>query len=652
MEFESLEVQNVSPHEDIYKEKYPEGLDWNPQSRLHGHHVSKLLELAKESSAAMSPRHASWNLIDRNLTGYVPLDEAEQDIKSRDQRKPMSVVVPMTFAAREAMLTYLVGVFLDREIFLPLKGVGPEDAVAGLLYQHLIQQQAVRGDLELALHTQWSDSLTYGLGIMTPQWKQEYGQVTESDPSGFYNLQQSFRQTGTDKTVSEKLIWEGHEFRNIDPYQYLPDPNMPPQRMQDGEYVGWVTNENYMSLIGRESLDPAMWNVKYTMGMDGKTTAASTGSGREQREHNRKDGSNQGSHPIDVVWFYRKLIPSMEGLGDSEVPEIWLFALAGDEYIIKAQRLGLGHNKFPVTVCAPDYDGYSHAPVSRLEIIYGLQEQVDWLFSSHIANVRKTINDTLIIDPMRINMKDVLEQKSKAGGIIRTRRAQWGRGVQDAIVQLKTSDVTRGHIPDAQQLMSLMNQVTGANESLQGVFDNAPERRTKAEFQQTSGNAGARMGKMARIINAMSLRPLTQLMVAHTNQFMSLDTYLDVTGDLERRLIDEYDMGDEIKEGRIKFRPGDININADIIPSNGRSNADIDGQTTFQMMQLAMSNPMLFQSFDMVRLFKHLARQNGMADIDDFQARIIPKPQSEIDKAVENNQLRSVGALDEEGPPA
>lgn len=646
--FNTAEIKTVDPSDKVYEDRYLDGLDWNPQSALHGYHVSRMLELAHESSSAISPRHSSWNLIDRNLTGYVPLDEDELDIKSRDQRKPMSVVVPMTFAAREAMLTYFTNVFLNRDIVLPLKGVGPEDSVAGLLFQHVLQQQAIRGNIELGLHTQWSDSFTYGLGIMAPQWKEEVGQVTTQKPAGFFDFVQRFRQTGQDTSISEEIIWQGHEFKNIDPYNYLPDPNMPPQRMQDGEYVGWVIRENYMTLLAQESQDPSMFNVKYLLGQDNKTTAASHGVGRERREHNRDDANHNSSHPIDVVWFYRKLIPAMEGLGESELPEKWLFALAGDKYIIKAQRLGLEHNMFPLTVCSPDYDGYSIAPISRLEIIYGLQEQVDWLFSSHIANVRKTINDTLIVDPMRINMKDMIEQRAKAGGLIRTRRAQWGRGVQDAIVQLKTQDVTRGHIPDAQHIMTLMNQVTGASESLQGVFDNAPERRTKAEFQSTAGNAASRMSKMARVANAMSIRPLTQLMASHTKQFMTQETYIDITGDLERRLIEEYDLGEEIKEGRLKIRPQDININTDIMPSAGRSNADNDAQTTFQMLQLAVGNPLIFQSFDTVRMFKHLARQSGMEDIDDFQVKLVPQSQEQINRGIQDNQLRAIGAHEDQ----
>ncbi len=654
--FPFIEVDTVDPADDIYKDKYEDGLDWNPRSELHGHHLTKLKSISKEASSAMSARHASWNLIDRNLTGYVPLDEDEQDIKNRDHRKPMSVVVPMTFAAREAMLTYLVGVFLDREIILPMKGVGPEDVVAGLLFQNLLQQQAVRGKLGLALHTQWSDSLTYGLGIMVPQWKQQFGQVTKTKPSGFHNFLQRFRQTSNDKTITHELIWEGHDFRNIDPYDYLPDPNLPPQRMQDGEYVGWMTRSNYMSLLEQETLDPTMWNVKYTLGRDGRSTASQASTGRERREHNQNVGATGTSsfgdtmdaHPVDVTWFYRKLIPAFEGLGESELPELWLFAMAGNSYIIKAQRLGMDHNMYPVTVCAPDYDGYSHAPISRLEVIYGLQEQVDWLFSSHIANVRKTINNTLIVDPMRINMKDLLEQSNKAGGIIRTRRANWGKGVQDAVVQLKNTDITRGHIPDAQHIMTLMNQVTGASESLQGVFDNAPERRTKAEFQKTSGNASARLAKIARIVNDMSLSPLTEIMAHQTRQLMSLETYIDVTGDLERRLVDEYDIGKEIKEGRLKIRPADIRINIDVMPSNGRSQEDGDPQTMFQMIQLATANPLLFQSVDVVRMFKSLARRSGMKDMDDFMVKFIPKPQGEIDDLVQNNQLRAVNAEEQE----
>ena len=81
--------------------------------------------------------------------------------------------------------------------------------------------------------------------------------------------------------------------------------------------------------------------------------------------------------------------------------------------MVRAKPLGLSHGMYPIACIAPDFDGYSVAPLSRLEMLQGLQTTVDWLFNSHIANVRKAINDMLIVDPYMLNMKDLQKKVKK-----------------------------------------------------------------------------------------------------------------------------------------------------------------------------------------------------------------------------------------------
>ena len=74
-----------------------------------------------------------------------------------------------------------------------------------------------------------------------------------------------------------------------------------------------------------------------------------------------------------------------------------------------------------------------------------------------IANVRKAINDMLVVDPYMVNIHDL--RKPGPGRLIRLRRAVWGRGVKDAVGQLEVRDVTQGHVSDAMMFMSFVNQL-------------------------------------------------------------------------------------------------------------------------------------------------------------------------------------------------
>ena len=644
-ERKSMEVVAKRLDMRLYDDRYEDGLDWHPDSELHAFHVNRILELANSSHETMSARHDSWRKIDHNLTGFVPLDEEEEKEKDYDERKPMSVVVPMTFAAKETLLTYMTGVFLDRDIYIPYEGVGPEDVVGSLMMQHVIQQQLMRTSGELALHTQWGDCFSYGIGVLAPTWETEYGEVSVQKDVGFFDMLTGiFQQTDTEPVMENRLVYEGNRLHNIDPYLFLPDVSKSPDQLQDGEFVGWVASDNLPNMLTEESLDETCFNAKYLSGRENSSVLNAKGGGRSDRDAWDTISPREGVRPVDHIWMYRKIIPAEEMLGDSEVPEKWLFRLTADSVITKAQRLNLNHNKFPVVECAPDYNGYTAAPLSRLEVVYGLQEVCDWLFSSHIANVRKSVNNTFVVDPYRIDMRDILDRQGKAGGIYRTRRAQWGKGVSDAIMQLKVDDVTRQNLPDTSLVMSYMERVTGASESLQGIFGNAPERRTKAEFEKTRGSASARLAKMARIIQAMSMRPLGHMMAAHTQQLMQEDTYVKVSGDLERRLVDEYGLSGQIANGRLAVSPKDLDINFDIYPSDGRSVADTDSSVLMQLLQIGMQSPQFGKSFDMTRLFKSIARRAGENNIEEFEnkgqnANIVPFPDEQVQEQVQRGNL-------------
>ena len=157
--------------------------------------------------------------------------------------------------------------------------------------------------------------------------------------------------------------------------------------------------------------------------------------------------------------MYVKIVPKEWGLKGSkfnkngDYPEIFLFTIANEQIVLRARPLNLNHNKFPIAIAAPDFDGYSITPISRMELIGGLQTTLNWMFNSHITNVRKAINDMLIVDPSLVNMEDL--ENPAPGKLIRLRRSAWGKGVQNAVEQLQVNDITREHMRDAQQIMEM-----------------------------------------------------------------------------------------------------------------------------------------------------------------------------------------------------
>ena len=124
-----------------FEYRYPSGIDLKPTSATHTSLLSKLNQRIMESANEMSKRHSSWKSIDRTLTAYIPLDEMEERIKKNDERKPVSIVIPYSFATLETLLTYFSAAFLEYPIF-KYSGSSPEDRVGAILLEKVIESQA------------------------------------------------------------------------------------------------------------------------------------------------------------------------------------------------------------------------------------------------------------------------------------------------------------------------------------------------------------------------------------------------------------------------------------------------------------------------------------------------------------------------------
>lgn len=595
----------LNEREQTYDYDYPNGLDLSPDSELHGRLVQEVVRRAREARQALSPRRDAWKEIDRTLTAYIKLDTEEKKIKEDDKRKPVSIVVPVSYAALETLLTYFVVAFLQEPIFR-YDPVAPEDVVKVALLEKVVAAQMRKAKAGLALHTMWRDSLAYGFGVATPVWTRKYEMRTVEPPV----LLRPFAKASRQRVVS----MEYNDVQAIDPYSYLPDPSVPVYEVQRGEFVGWVVRTNRLALL-EEERDGNLFNVRYLKGERLKSQFY----GQSETGRYDKTGMNADVSPfgqkvdndvVDVVYMYINLVPSEWNLGPEEYPQKWLFAVAGDKYLIDARPIDLDHDMFPVAVASPDFDGHSLAPTSRLEVVYGLQQVVDWMFNSHVANVRKAINDMLIVDPSLVNMNDLLTPQP--GKIVRLRRAAWGRGVDAAVKQLGVTDVTARHIQDTVFVFDVIQRVTAAVDSLQGILRRTSERRSATEARDVHVSALSRLERAAKVVSMQAMYDLAYMIASQTRQFMSREMYVSIIGRWQETLMAEY--------GRqyVGVKPDDVDVNFDVVVHDGTSPLSQDANAWVQLFQILMSQPELHQVFDIVRVFKHVARLMGAKNVDDF----------------------------------
>jgi hypothetical protein len=611
-----------------YQYDYPNDLDLKPGSELHEDLVTKILERARESSNVMGKRHPSWNNIDRVLTTYSLTDQSEKDLQEEDSRKPVTIVFPYSYVIMETMLSYLIAAFFQDPVFR-YEGVSPEDMVGATLMQYTIQQQCNRAKVLLPLHTMFRDSLGYGFGVGAPGWRKEEGFRTRRSQTLF----------GIEKFTEEAVLYEGNSLTNIDPYMCLPDPNVSIHDVQEGEFFGYVDTTNFMNLLTEEQTSDDMFNVKYLKMLNDKKTSifAEDASAREEKHGGRGlRKAHSVTNEVDNIHMFVKIIPEEWKLGDGEYPEKWHFTIGGDSVLLRAKPLGLDHNKFPVAVSAPDFDGYSATPISRMEVLYGLQHVLDWLFNTHITNVRKAINDMFVVDPYLINVNDL--KTPKPGKIIRTRRPAWGKGVKDAVQQLGVADITRANIGDSSFIMEYMEKVGASNEAMMGhIRKSGPERLTGAEFEGSRAGAFSRLERVAKVIGIQAMQDIGYFFAAHTQQLMEEETYIRTVGAWPEILQKEYG-----GSPRIKVDPMQLLVDYDLFVRDGSIPGGNFSRVWFDMFKVIAEHPELQANFDSIRIFKHIARNTGAKDVEEF-VRVEALPDEQVDIEAGKGNLVPMG---------
>jgi len=619
--------------------EYPEGLNLKPGSPLHEKIKDEILRRANASARIMTARHKTWNSIDHTLTAYIAPDDKELAVQDADYRKPVSIVFPYSYTVLETLLAYFTAAFIQDPIFR-YEGVGPSDVVGAILLEKVIALQCIKNKVGLNLHTMARDAFAYGFGVTTPTWVTEMGTVsTFQDQPGFLGF-----GTKKVKVRQEGIVFEGNALENIDPYLYLPDANVPIHAPQDGEYVGWVLPTNYMNLLSNEQGSDEVFNVRYLHALTNRRTCIfpsdNSGRGTKSTLSPRDNLTSDVSTGVDVIKMFIKLIPKDWKLGESEYPEIWYFELGADEVVIVCKPANLSHRKFPVSVIAPDYDGYSMAPISRIEILNGMQGVLDFMFNSHVANVRKAIHDMIIYDPYQVNSNDL--KNPSEGKLIRLRRPAWGRGVKDVAAQLNISDVTRGNVADSTWIVQWMDRISGADASMQGSLrQGGPERLTSAEFQGTMGGGINRLERIAKVVGLQGMQDIGTFFGHHNKELMETDAYIKLAGDWQEVLIAEFG---QPNRGRIPVTPDMLDINYDVIVRDGSVPGGNFSQSWIQLFQILGGNPELAQNFDVVRIFMHIARNLGAKNVNDFVRRggnINPQsmPNQQVSQQVQRGNL-------------
>lgn len=620
-----------------YKYDYPEGLNLKPGSELHKRLLDALNDRIRRGYQTSHNQRQKWQKLDHLQGAYVPETNASILEIDRDAKSPVNVVIPVSRANLDVMVSYSAGVMLgDPTGMYALQALGDKERmVKAAKMDRLMNVQSSWFQHKLSHITALRDTFLYGLSCRMPVWAkhtrkevvmEEVSEILREliDPSIKANIGDMVRY------LEERVYHEGCEIENIDVYSLIIDPYVKLNKYSQAEFMGFLSRTHAMSLLRRES-DPEfrMFNCKYVHDL------SKSGNARTKIQWLQEAGRNDASgisgetyvpgHPemdttteADVAYLFWQLIPQEWGLGDSDKPELYAFAVAGDEVIIQCHSIDYDHGMYPMIFDGPQTTGYEMMPVSSLSATYGMHQFIDWKVRVHYWNASKVQNDQFVIDGSAINVKDFM--RGGPGKLIRLLRPLYGNETIDKFIkQLSVQEVTNDYMNHVRGMMDCNDIVLGTHAITSGDMSGMPERPTQWGLQTAASNAVSRLQKDCEVITEQAWYTLIRQLAHNNVQFMENDVIVSIIGSrYEQQLREEFGATNEVS-----ISPYDLDIGTFEVMPLSRMQKETDMQIMSQIMDRMLSVPEVamdvFGGLDVQRMFLNLVRRSGFANIHEFR---------------------------------
>lgn len=588
-----------------------------PNSKAHAHVLPYLMSRIKASEFAMADFYERWRASERQAQAYIDLPDEELYLRKRNQAgapaKITAITVPYTFATVMTIVTYLVHTFASKKPIFRVGTYKSETGKAALIMEKLLQYNADHTRLIRHLFQYFMDGELYGVAIMRALWKEDrrLRPVMRVRPRTLMDI----AIPGTEQTyrgTEERVVFQGTDTLTIDPYLFFPDPRVPMSEVNvRGEYVFWRTYEGVHTLKKAEAQGLLRWTnymsdrIPVRDSGESARGEATGGTPHPGRVNIRHSFTGSGKDFVQIDQGTIEIIPRELGLGDSDVPEKWLFAIANESQILQAEPYRDLHDKHPVAVIEPYGVGYGFGQVGIADYLGPIQTSVSWLVNSRIFNVRAVLNNMFVADPAAIEMQDLTS--SEPGKIIRLKTAALGRDVRTVIHQLDVTDVTKGHFDDLKLFMQLGDSLSAVNENLRGQ-PHQGGRKTATEVRVAGESGASRMAAHAKRISAQGLVDLVEIMCLNYQQHLTEDFVIQVTGiaGAESPIM----VSPEMVMGDFHYPVHDGALPLDNI-------AILD--TWKEIFLALLQNPQLAMGYNMPAVFEHIAELSGVLNIEQFK---------------------------------
>lgn len=501
--------------------------------------LAHVKNLVKMSRSRMARHYSDWDHQDLIYRGerYADMDDREQARKG----KPTKMVVPNTYAQVHTFSSFLFLMFHQNDKFFELNPTGDEDFGQKRDDMELILERDLRkSQWKRLLFQHLKDLCVFGPSILECSWVRKTTRANVAANPIVVNYGGTETTIRPDSQWTEFVKFEGNEIKAVSPFRWFPDTRHALVDFQRGEFC--ASEEEYSIGQLRDMQEAGevagVDNIK-PFGRNGMSVDARGGETRLTMDLSSAKGAeawltgpSQSQKTALVTKCQVRIVPSkfkIDGektLGPEEHQVLYHIWYANDNTLIKCEPAFAWHDQFSWTCAHFTPDMHRTVNLGLADLIYRLQDVITWHINSRITDVRRNMRGRNVVDPAGV------ETKSLDGeGDIFLRKSASKSGVDRWIKQLPVTDVTSGHMADAEQLGKIMEVITGVNGNAMGQYNSG--RRSAQEARVVTAGAAGRMKMHGHLIWEGSLGPLAQMMLSNERQSLSFESFCRVVGKMQ-----------------------------------------------------------------------------------------------------------------------
>lgn len=565
----------------------------------------------KRSRTYMGRFYNDW---DHALEIYQQhIDEDAKDVRAKKKREPAKQIIPLSYAQVNTFATFLTSLFSQNPTLYEIEPTGSEDYDLKETNESVLEREVRTNRLYSKIYAFCLDIGRFSLGIFKTSWEYRTIKVESNAESASFISFFSPSSLADELSVNqvnqeiEVTVCEGTKVYNVSPYNWYPDTRLPLMRWEEGEFVADETVMHVRELKRRNGV----YGVEHVERMSTREYEERGETRLEGFDPSKDSGKSEDNFMVAVTTVQRRLVPKDYGLSESDEEELWVLEIANDKRIVRAERMEDANMRFTYFAGMLSSDLHARPCDSLSGVIDKLQETITWLMNSRIEAVKTNIEKQLVVHPQFIEVEDL---QTRSPYIRLKKSAPAVGGVQNFIQQLRTSDPTVTHVQDAQELMRVMQTVSGVTENAMGNF--ASGRRSATEARNVAAGGASRLKLIATNIWEMALGPMGRVMLNNARQWMSEDMFFRIVGEESDETLTAW-------EAFHKENWWELVNNEDffVFDATSQSEKAFLAQSLQELVVALIGNPEMLQAtgLDVVKMIERIQELRGVKNLSQFK---------------------------------